>query len=147
MKSNYPAWPLIKFVLTVVVLGLLAQGWFRIAHNATPHPYKANRHAVTVKSLSQRYADIDHEYFNDKLLNTSVEMFHNESLIGQTICDDSSCTILVNPQYNLTEVQADMTLFHETCHVATYKADFEHGRPWQACMYKLALQGAFEKSW
>lgn len=147
MKSNYPPWPLIKFVLTLVTLGFLAAGWWSIAPRRLPSKHRGTAVVVTLESLNKEEARINKEYFQGKLPKTTVEWFNADDSIGLTTCGEDSCNIYLNPKYNLAEVQAEMSLFHETCHVATYTEDFEHGHKWQGCMHRLAMEGAFESSW
>jgi len=53
-----------------------------------------------------------------------------------------------NPKYNQADTHLKMNMLHEQCHIATWGQEFDdHGPKFQACMLRLANQGAFNSLW
>lgn len=110
------------------------------------------------QNLQADFEAYNNEYFGGELPTVSV-LYIDEGPnadIGDTVCTLSKqspmiCTITINSYDDRNEREADLTLFHETCHVYTYQHgtdDFDpHGPHWQACMHQLADEKAFDTLW
>jgi hypothetical protein len=109
--------------------------------------------ADTDQALKAWYASNNHQYFQDEL-PTDVVITHNlhdDRFQAVTFYENDYYHIVFNPKYNQSGKVERMNLLHESCHIliAVEKTEeFEtHGKRWQACMHRLADQGAFEDLW
>ncbi len=94
-------------------------------------------------------------YFTNELPQT-VMISHNlkdDRFMAVTSYDFNGnfYQIEFNIKYGPSPKQEKMTLLHEQCHLeqlVTGQMEFEdHGKKWQACMHRLANEGAFENLW
>jgi hypothetical protein len=105
----------------------------------------------------QYFAGYNATYFDGKLAPTRVLVAtppDGDAVMGQTVCDLNdegtgvlSCTIYVNPTYNIAPVTTYETIIHEACHVKTYDEFDDHGPRWQHCMLEQAMSGGFKGIW
>ena len=133
----------------------------------------ANRHqdVAEKKVLIERTSVADREhflqvwydgpneaYFSNRLPKNIVIHYRpieNDAAMGSVDCSIGPvCTITIDPRFNIADITAIMTMYHEECHIAVWVdygesayGDPGHGKLFQACMMDLAKQGAFEKIW
>lgn len=104
-------------------------------------------------SLKEDYNTFNNGYFDGKLPDIPVTYISVENAdIGDTKCEwglggATSCRIFINAYYDRDRREADLTLFHEMCHIATAPSFDAHGPAWQKCMHNLANAGAFDDLW
>jgi len=133
-------------VVFVIWLVLLAAIWFSFR---TKH----GNGSLTDAQLQRWYEGANEEYFANKLpKNVTVKWgdLSWDNDIGLTQHrPDGSYTITIDPKENPARSEALLTLFHETCHIATWNSGFldVHGPPFQTCMLRLAEKGAFQDLW
>jgi len=104
--------------------------------------------------LEQWYAQLNGQYFNDRLPR-GVVVAYEQGLLGRGRAAESSIisgTVLIRLDDNLVPFSSVSMLLvaHETCHVALWNVpqpQGEHGREFQTCMRSLARAGAFEGVW
>jgi predicted SprT family Zn-dependent metalloprotease len=104
-------------------------------------------------NLNAWYEGYNHAYFNDTLPATVVisHNLHDDRFMALTEYANGFYHIEFNPKYEPSPKQARETLLHEQCHLeqlVSGEVEFEdHGPKWQACMHRLANQGALEDLW
>ena len=104
--------------------------------------------------LEPWYLGYNVKYFNNELPTTKIFIDHelkDDATMAVTHFIGEIIYIRFNRRYEPDGNQARETLLHEMCHIRLkVDSDFEldnHGQKWQACMHKLANQGAFEDLW
>ena len=111
---------------------------------------RANTQEDMEVHLRAQYVSVNAQYFGDRLPEPTIHYSNlpdGRDVIGFSTDLTTNPIIYVVPKYNLKNEQADETLRHEMCHVATSYEDFDHGPAWQNCMKSLADRGAFEGIW
>jgi SprT-like family len=125
--------------------------------SVTQHLYAARAYWVTPKppsQLQEDYSRFNSAWFAGGLpVNVIVEYTatpYKLHVMGLTDVVDGHFVIYIDPKYHADSKAADMTLFHEICHIRVWDAAVagdEHGAPWKACMVQLAEKGAFDGLW
>jgi hypothetical protein len=109
-----------------------------------------HRNYLTVNNLKQEmeadYVEYNNGWFEGKLPPVSISLT-NDDVMARSVCIRSGCNLQFNYRYNQAVSVAQLSLFHEMCHVATQNEDMEHGPKWHACMKDLAARGAFDNIW
>lgn len=98
------------------------------------------------------YRGYNHAYFSDELPEVVITNdLKDDRLMAITDQVGSSFSIRFNPKFNISMKQRNVNLLHEQCHISlVIEKQFElddHGIKWQACMHRLANEGAFENLW
>lgn len=118
--------------------------------------HRVNNPAPLSDAQLQRWYDgTNEEYFANELpKNVEVkwgDLTEKGDMGYSVIRADESWLITIDRKTNPTNGQAELTEMHEICHVYLYsKGDAEfnsHGDKFQACMLRLANQGAFKGLW
>lgn len=106
---------------------------------------------VTQADLQLEYTGMNDVYFDGKLpRDTQIEYLPDgRTDIGRTFINDKGgFTIFINAYYDRSRREALFTEYHESCHIATWRKDFDpHGPAFQLCMRRLAEAGAFKDLW
>jgi SprT-like family protein len=100
--------------------------------------------------LMKFYEDGNRQYFDNKLPHNTIVSFdtpEHENSAATTAEHDGHFVIRIDPKINNIWQMAEMTEYHEMCHVETFTELDEHGPKWQACMHRLANAGAFDNLW
>ena len=107
------------------------------------------------EQLVNDFYHFNNGYFDGNLPPTKISYTYSmNGDIGDSLCDlddsgivKTNCLIIINGYYDRSQREADLTLFHEMCHVATPIEIPDHGPKWQACMHNLANENAFNDLW
>jgi hypothetical protein len=138
-----------KVLLTI----LLAVGYWTLVQWAVSQEYLSSNKsdgcitAVTQKDLQKWYADANKDYFDDKLAHDTEIVWANlryKLAMGDTDCNPQGCKIRIDPYVNIAPATAQLTEYHELCHVATQSVDFMHGPEFQKCIQMLFDKGALK---
>jgi len=101
------------------------------------------------KSLRRLY-DIDNEeYFAGRLpKDTEIRAIRTkEDVLAQTSYENNHFIITYNTQYNMGQDHEHLVLYHEECHIVTWRFNTEstqHPKEWKKCMRRLKEIGAFD---
>ncbi|VVB52798.1 SprT-like family protein [uncultured archaeon] len=107
-------------------------------------------------NMKKFYDGYNEEYFANSLPDATVSWGDLTSIgdIAVTyLHKDGTIDIIVDRRKNPSTRQAQASLLHEMCHVATWPAsdgpkdDPDHGAKHEACMLRLAEQGAMKGVW
>lgn len=107
-------------------------------------------------AIAQDVFDIHNvKYFEGKLPNAIIRFKHLKGAFGETIIatiDTPSPLIYLDSESVADASTLGMTLLHEECHIFAHKAgDYvrgtDHGKTFNACMARLAAQGAMTEYW
>ncbi len=123
-------------------------------------PVSAPRHAKDThqskavrEDLIESYQRFNNGWFNGELpQDTKIEYsdMGPDYPIGLTTQIGDNFSIFINAYDDRNVREAELTEFHEMCHVwvATHGDEFEeHGPKWVGCMRGLAAAGAFDDLW
>lgn len=105
--------------------------------------------------LQTWFEEYNESYYNGRLPKDTRVFWADlhsrpNKAMGETTCSMSpenkpvNCTVRIDPLYNNVISTTRETLLHETCHVATYAEDLEHGPRWRTCIDTLWVEGAFK---
>lgn len=108
------------------------------------------------EAMSQRLASdfelYNQAYFGSQLPATAVhfeepwDQDHKKHLMGALWhMGAGQHLIQISPYYAPDPKEANLTLLHEMCHLDT--GEHEHTSRWQACMHRLASEGAMDNLW
>jgi hypothetical protein len=151
VESNYGPWTVCRAFLNLFGFVILGLAWmWQVHHNATSHRDSLNTPSAYSRNIQQQYANFNGWWFEGKLpKDVTVTWGSAEGYMAITKGDDDrALSIEINPKYGVSEKQIAALEFHEMCHVAIWNEDSRsHGKKWQACMLRLAEQGAFENVW
>ena len=133
-------------VAFLIVVCLLIWSFKEPVHKPTSHA------DLTDAQLQKWYEGINEEYFWNQLpKNVTVKWGDLAAWgdMGVTLYrPDGSILILIERKLNPAPRVAEITAFHEACHVKTHGQEFDdHGPKFEACMVHLADQGAFKGLW
>ena len=138
-----------KLLLPIVILLFVTS----VAAKPRPHYRVVEDSQERQQELSQWYLGYNHQYFQDELPQDTVlsRDLHDDRFMALTTYVDGRYHIQINPRYNESRKSERIDILHESCHVLMFiENDYElddHGPHWQACMHRLAHQGAFESLW
>ena len=113
----------------------------------------AEEHRRTPQFLKSKYKELNRKFFDNSLPPARIEWadltVYNR--LGETYReDDGTFVVLVDRRTNLRDEDLQDTVFHEMCHVATWRhEDDPHGSAFRACMSAIrgkALQNASTKT-
>jgi hypothetical protein len=79
--------------------------------------------------------------------DVTIGRIYGDSYQAYLTKEDGHFVIRFNPRFNIAKGQADLTLFHEACHIKNWTELEEHGPNWVGCMRDLAARGAFDSLW
>lgn len=135
--------------IALVTLGLItlwATAAVLIHPNKIDHKY--GYPAVTTQFLQDAYARDNIMFFANELPQhprITVDLT-NETELAQSYHIKNIPVIEFNPEYNKSDVQAEITLLHEACHISLPSGE-GHSSRWLACMHRLATEGAMDNLW
>ncbi len=137
-----------KLLLSIIVLV------FAVSISAKPRPKDTPKFEQDDQhTLNQWYFAFNHQYFQDELPNDVIitRTLNDDRFMALTFENSEHYHIAINPKYNISTKSERIDLLHEMCHVQMFiENDYQlddHGSHWQACMHRLANQGAFENLW
>lgn len=96
------------------------------------------------------YESYNEDYFLSALPKDTVLNYGNIwPNMGLTTHENGAYRISIDADSNKAVRVAQMTLLHEMCHVAQWGHEDmnPHGPKFQACMHRLADEGAFDQLW
>lgn len=135
----------IVFVIWLILMAALVHA-FRanfVTHKSAP--------PISEAKLNLWYQGINEEYFSSTLpKNVEVKWGDLTLLKDMGVTNrhaDGSYTIVLDPKQNPNRRIAEFTEYHEICHIATPPEVDQHGPKFQACMLRLAQEGAFKDLW
>jgi len=92
----------------------------------------------TPEFLQRKYQNLNRKFFDNNLPPVRIEWadLTEYNRLGETYRDnDGMFVVLVDKRTNLRDEDLQDTVFHEMCHVATWrKEDDPHGSAFQGCM-------------
>jgi hypothetical protein len=138
------------FVLGCAALIFWPVVWQLRVHKVNYKTKSAHVNPLTEKELQGWYDGPNEKYFLNQLPAAKVKWgdLTAQNMMGFTIrWDEKNFLIVVDRETNPTYSTAEFTIAHEQCHVATWSEITSHGPKWQACMVRLAEQGAFAEIW
>ncbi len=97
--------------------------------------------------LLQWYADANKDYFDDQLPHDTGIVWYNlryKKAMADTSCNEQGCIIRLDPYVNVAPATAQLSLYHEICHVYTRNAELDHGPEFQNCVTMLFRKGALD---
>ena len=145
--SNYTRWNLFRTVVTCGVFVAFFLVWLHF-YDLKHINRTTGQEMEKTESITKDYQELNKEWFKNKLSsNIVIGVFHNPGVIAETSKQGDTFVIVFNPEYNKTPVQTELTLFHEMCHIETWGEFTKHGKQWEACMHRLAMEGAFDTLW
>jgi predicted SprT family Zn-dependent metalloprotease len=93
--------------------------------------------------LQSKYQALNREFFDNSLPKVRIEWadLTDYNYLGETYREnDGTFVVLVDRRTNLQDEVLQDTVFHEMCHVATWRQqDDPHGSAFRACM--AGIQG------
>jgi hypothetical protein len=126
-----------------------------LAASCVAQPIKKRTFEDYLRDMYSDYADVNQQYFLGQLpADTHIQFVdyltddHGDPLMGWTLCIAGHCTIKLDKKQNPNERVAEFTLYHEMCHIKTYREVLDiHGPAFQNCMIDLASHGLFHDLW
>jgi hypothetical protein len=103
--------------------------------------------SVSQARLQKWYRDANKDYFDNKLSPDTEIVWADlryKAAMADTVCNDQGCKMRLNPYVNIAPATAQLTEYHEMCHVATQGVDFMHGPEFQKCIRMLFDKGALD---
>ena len=107
----------------------------------------------TPQFLKSKYRELNRKFFDNKLPLVRIEWadLTEYKYLGETYRENSGrFVVLVDQKANLRDEDLQDTVFHEMCHVATWRhEDDPHGSAFRACMSAIkekALQNGNAKT-
>jgi hypothetical protein len=110
--------------------------------------------------LQEEYENYNDWYFSGALPRNvpvswdDIPMENGLYVMGRTYEDiaGTKFSIVIDTKTNITKSTTSLTLEHEMCHVATYDyvkehGEDAHGQRFEACMTRLADEGAMQDLW
>jgi hypothetical protein len=92
----------------------------------------------TPQFLKSKYRELNRKFFDNRLPPVRIEWadLTEYKYLGETYREDSGkFVVLVDRRTNLRDEDLEDTVFHEMCHVATWRhEDDPHGVSFRACM-------------
>jgi predicted SprT family Zn-dependent metalloprotease len=103
----------------------------------------AKEHTRAPEFLQSKYQALNREFFDNSLPKVRIEWadLTDYNYLGETYREnDGTFVVLVDRRTNLRDEVLQDTVFHEMCHVATWRQqDDPHGSAFRACM--AGIQG------
>ena len=103
----------------------------------------AEEHKRAPEFLQRKYQALNREFFDNRLPKVRIEWadLTDYNYLGETYREnDGTFVVLVDRRSNLRDEVLQDTVFHEMCHVATWRQqDDPHGSAFRACM--AGIQG------
>jgi len=103
----------------------------------------AKEHKRAPEFLQSKYQALNREFFDNSLPKVRIEWadLTDYNYLGETYREnDGTFVVLVDRRTNLRDEVLQDTVFHEMCHVATWRQqDDPHGSAFRACM--AGIQG------
>jgi len=113
----------------------------------------AEEHRRTPQLLKSKYRKLNRQFFANSLPPVRIEWadLTEYNYLGETYReDDGTFVVLVDRRTNLRDEDLQDTVFHEMCHVATWRHENDpHGSAFRACMSAIkekALQNGSTKT-
>ena len=101
-------------------------------------PAVAEEHGRTPEFLQSKYQELDRKFFDTSLPPVRIEWadLTKYNYLGETYREnDGTFVVLVDRKTNFRDEDLQDTMFHEMCHVATWRQeDDPHGSAFRACM-------------
>jgi hypothetical protein len=101
-------------------------------------PAVGEEHRRTPEFLKSKYLELNRKFFDTSLPPVRIEWadLTEYNYVGETYREnDGTFIVLVDRKTNFRDEDLQDTLFHEMCHVATWRQeDDPHGSAFQACM-------------
>jgi len=98
----------------------------------------AEEHRRTPQFLKSKYKELNRKFFDNSLPPVRIEWadLTDYNYLGETYREnDGTFVVLVDRKTNLRDEDLQDTVFHEMCHVATWRReDDPHGLAFRACM-------------
>ena len=98
----------------------------------------AGEHRRTSEFLQTRYQEFNRRFFDNGLPPVRIEWAEltEYNRLGETYREnDGTFVMLVDRKTNTRDEDLQDTVFHEMCHVATWRRQFDpHGSVFRACM-------------
>jgi hypothetical protein len=117
------------------------------------HPHVSNKSDGCITDVSRAdlqnwYADANKDYFDDKLPHDTEIVWANlryKLAMGDTDCNPQGCKMRLDPYVNIAPATAQLTMYHELCHISMRdEAELDHGPKFQACIKMLFDKGALK---
>lgn len=112
----------------------------------------AEGHRRTPAFLQRKYQELNRKFFDNSLPPVRIEWadLTEYNRLGETYREnDGTFVVLVDKRTNFRDEDLQDTVFHEMCHVATWrKQDDPHGSAFRGCMAGIkgkVLQGGSMK--
>ena len=136
-------------LILAVSLFLIGAHWL----NKAPIP-KASRSAADIhERLIADYQAFNDAWYDGALPKDTTILYYSSPgySIGETTQTDDKFEIFINSYYDRDLREAELTEFHEMCHVKVEVIDGpeleDHGPKWVKCMRERAAAGAFDNLW
>jgi SprT-like family len=131
-----------RFNIAILALGLLTiLGGVRAA---------PKEHRRSPEFLRSKYQELNQMAFNDRLPPARIEWADLTvyDYLGETYREsDGTFVVLVDWRTNLRDKVLQDTVFHEMCHVATWRQeDDPHGSAFRACMAGIKGKALHDRS-
>jgi predicted SprT family Zn-dependent metalloprotease len=98
----------------------------------------AEEHRQTTRFLKSKYRKLNREFFENSLPPARIEWANltEYNYLGETYREDNGTfVVLIDRRTNLRDEDLQDTVFHEMCHIATWRhEDDPHGYAFRACM-------------
>ena len=133
-----------RLLLSILLLYIII--WGLVFSFQGPIGYKITEESK--QDLVSWYNGYNEEYFLNQLPAARVEWGETGNM-GETFCTGDNCLIVISEKYHPSFREAQLTLFHEMCHIKlrnTLMFDV-HGLKFQECMHTIADQGGFNDLW
>ena len=153
MKSNYSRWTWARVTVNFLGFALLGLLWHHQVHHAA-HKDTSSFQLVQ-PDLQTLYDQYNRGWFEEKLPILPVTWIDDASDKAPMAVTHGTKTepdsIEMNRAFLPAQVETELYLFHEMCHVETWVASHklkdQHGEYFQSCMRRLADEGAFNDLW
>ena len=104
----------------------------------------AKEHTRAPEFLQSKYQALNREFFDNSLPKVRIEWadLTDYNYLGETYREnDGTFVVLVDRRTNLRDEVLQDTVFHEMCHVATWRQqDDPHGSAFRACMAGIQVK-------
>ncbi|HXQ38134.1 MAG TPA: SprT-like domain-containing protein [Anaerolineales bacterium] len=131
-------------VAITIILALLYWAVSQSLLNSSRH---APATGMTTTQLHAQYEQDNERFFNNRLpKNTIIDYGETDpQYMATTSLAGNTFRISFNPVYAKSERLDEYLLFHEACHIVTWRHGVDHGPEWRTCMLKIDVQGGFRE--
>ena len=101
--------------------------------------------------LTDFYVQVNKTHFDGRLKHACIHfvkgLLDERGDEARVYAENPPCYYVIEIDEIMIPLTKDskMDVLHETCHIAVKSGG--HGPKWQACMHRLAREGAFDKLW